>query len=320
MHRVSLTYTLAGREPAQRDLHHPLMALLAAVHDTGSISAAARALGLSYRHVWGELKRWEGELGQELVIWMKGQAALLSPFGEKLLWAERRAQARLAPQIEALRGELEQAFAVAFDASAGVIPMYASHDDALPLLRTLADGGLDGMEVYNLHANIDPKIRENHLGLDAFGAITGLAPWLAGRTTLLLGQSGMGKSTLVNCLIPNAGLRTQEISTALDAGRHTTTFTRLFDLPAPLSGRIIDSPGFQTFGLEHLSESQRLHAMPECQALLGQCRFHSCTHRDEPGCAIRAAVKDGRIDERRYSLLLKLHEETRVNAPASWRR
>lgn len=139
MHRVHLTYTLAGRETAlQRDLHHPLMALLAAVHDTGSISAAARQLELSYRHVWGELKRWEVELGQELVIWVKGQPALLSPFGEKLLWAERRAQARLAPQVEALRAELEQAFAIAFDASAGVIPMTTSHDDALPLLRTLA--------------------------------------------------------------------------------------------------------------------------------------------------------------------------------------
>ena len=148
MHRVHLTYTLGGERSPQRDLHHPLMAMLAAVHDTGSISAAARALGLSYRHVWGELKRWEGELGQELVIWVKGQAALLSPFGEKLLWAERRAQARLAPQIEALRSELEQAFAVAFDASAGVIPMYASHDDALPLLRTLAQ------QQHKLHLDI----------------------------------------------------------------------------------------------------------------------------------------------------------------------
>ena len=139
MHRVHLTYTLGDREAAlQRDLHHPLMALLAAVHDTGSISGAARQMELSYRHVWGELKRWELELGQALVIWVKGQPALLSPFGEKLLWAERRAQARLAPQVEALRAELEQAFAIAFDASAGVIPMTASHDDALPLLRNLA--------------------------------------------------------------------------------------------------------------------------------------------------------------------------------------
>ena len=138
MHKVHLTYTLGSAVTPQRDLHHPLLALLAAVHDSGSITRAARTLDLSYRHVWGELKRWEGELGQTLVDWVKGQPAHLSPFGEKLLWAERRAQARLAPQIEALRSELEQAFAIAFDASAGVIPITASHDDALPLLRSLA--------------------------------------------------------------------------------------------------------------------------------------------------------------------------------------
>ncbi len=138
MHKVHLTYTLGKAREQARDLHHPLLELLAAVHDTGSISGAARTLQLSYRHVWGELKRWELDLGQTLVVWVKGQAAQLSNFGEKLLWAERRAQARLAPQIEALRSELEQAFAVAFDASAGVIPIHASHDDALPLLRGLA--------------------------------------------------------------------------------------------------------------------------------------------------------------------------------------
>ena len=141
MHKVELTYTLAGERStataagADRDLHHPLMAILSAVHTSGSISGAARQLGLSYRHVWGELKRWETELGQTLVLWAKGQPALLSPFGEKLVWAERRALARLAPQIEALRNELERAFSIAFDDSAGVITMHASHDEALPRLR-----------------------------------------------------------------------------------------------------------------------------------------------------------------------------------------
>jgi putative molybdopterin biosynthesis protein len=138
MHRVALTYTLAGVHAPHAGLHHPLLALLAAVHETGSISAAARRLELSYRHVWGELKRWELELAHPLVTWVKGQPAVLAPFGEKLLWAERRAQARLAPQIEALRSELEQAFAIAFDDAAGVIALYASHDDALPRLRDLA--------------------------------------------------------------------------------------------------------------------------------------------------------------------------------------
>jgi putative molybdopterin biosynthesis protein len=135
MHKVQLTYTLAGERSAERELHHPLMAMLSAVHTSGSISGAARQLGLSYRHVWGELKRWEAELDQTLVLWAKGQPALLSPFGEKLVWAERRALARLAPQIEALRNELERAFSIAFDDSAGVITMHASHDEALPRLR-----------------------------------------------------------------------------------------------------------------------------------------------------------------------------------------
>ena len=148
MHRVHLTYTLEGPDAAQRDLHHPLMALLAAVHERGSISGAARALALSYRHVWGELKRWELELGQALVSWVKGQPAMLSPFAEKLLWAERRAQARLAPQIESLRSELERAFAIAFDDTAGVIPISASHDDALPLLRQWAQ------DEHRLHLDI----------------------------------------------------------------------------------------------------------------------------------------------------------------------
>ena len=137
MHRIDLSYTLA-RERSAAAVQHPLFTLLDALHRHGSISAAARELALSYRHVWGELKRWETELGRELVIWAKGQPATLTPFGEKLLWAERRAQARLAPQIEALRSELESAFADAFDDRVDVLAVCASHDQALPLLRERA--------------------------------------------------------------------------------------------------------------------------------------------------------------------------------------
>jgi putative molybdopterin biosynthesis protein len=143
MHRIALTYQIGDAHDPGHDLHHPLMALLAAVHETGSIGGAALRVGWSYRHTWGELKRWEAELGQPLVRWVKGQRAQLAPFGEKLLWAERRARARLAPQIEALKSELERAFAIAFDPGAGVITLSASHDDALPLLReTASQSGL----------------------------------------------------------------------------------------------------------------------------------------------------------------------------------
>lgn len=146
MQHIDLSYTwqpdpagLTARASGSA-LRNPLMALLQAVHGNGSISAAARQLGLSYRHVWGELKRWEGLLAQPLIVWEKGQAARLSEFGEKLLWAERQAQARLAPQISALQAELEKTFAMAFDPDSHLLTLYASHDEALVRLREHAAG------------------------------------------------------------------------------------------------------------------------------------------------------------------------------------
>ena len=121
-------------------LHHPLMALLQAVRESGSIAMAARTLGLSYRHVWGELKRWEQAMAQPLIVWEKGQPARLTAFADKLLWAERQAQARLAPQISTLQAELEKTFAMAFDPGSHVLTLYASHDDALVRLREQAAG------------------------------------------------------------------------------------------------------------------------------------------------------------------------------------
>lgn len=137
MRKVELSYAFAAR---RQDgwIRNPLVDLLHAVQEHGSISGAAKAVGLSYRHVWGELRRWETELAHPLILWEKGQRARLSPFGEKLLWAERQAQARLAPQIEALHADLERAFAVAFDDQAQVLTLFASHDDGLSLLRGLA--------------------------------------------------------------------------------------------------------------------------------------------------------------------------------------
>ncbi len=135
MHKVELSYLLTSQRGAGGAIRNPLMDLLHAVREHGSISAAAKGMGLSYRHVWGELKRWEAELGHALIVWEKGQPARLSEFGDKLLWAERQAQARLAPQIEALHADLERVFAVAFDDSAHVLELFASHDDALAALR-----------------------------------------------------------------------------------------------------------------------------------------------------------------------------------------
>jgi len=135
VHKVELSYSLGRERAGEPTIRNRLMELLQAVRSHGSISGAAKALDLSYRHVWGELKRWEAELGQPLVVWDKGQPARLAEFGDKLLWAERQAQARLAPQLAALQADLERAFAMAFDPQAHVLMLFASHDEALGRLR-----------------------------------------------------------------------------------------------------------------------------------------------------------------------------------------
>lgn len=153
MRRIELAYHLSPREPAPTPgaslLRNPMMDVLHAIKSSGSISGAAREIGLSYRHVWGQLKDWEAELGQGLIFWERGQAARLTPFGEKLLAAERLAQARLGPQLENLRVELERAFTQVLtpdgeEDTAPTLRLYASHDHALTELVDFAsqrDGG-----------------------------------------------------------------------------------------------------------------------------------------------------------------------------------
>ncbi|NMM10907.1 MAG: helix-turn-helix transcriptional regulator [Polaromonas sp.] len=138
MHKVELSYLLTPQRGKDALIRNPLMDLLQAVRDQGSISKASKALDLSYRNVWGALKDWERTLSRPLIVWDKGQRARLTEFGDKLLWAERQAQARLAPQIEALRGDIERAFSTAFDENIHVLTLYASHDAALSALREQA--------------------------------------------------------------------------------------------------------------------------------------------------------------------------------------
>jgi ribosome biogenesis GTPase / thiamine phosphate phosphatase len=142
-------------------------------------------------------------------------------------------------------------------------------------------------------------------------ALSVLSEHFKDKRVLLMGESGMGKSTLLNLLVPDAAAHTQEISRVLNAGKHTTTFARLYPAGHPQLGQceLIDTPGFQLFGLSYLSITELMHAVPEVKARLGQCRFSNCLHLDEPSCAVRAASASGDFDSVRYKLFRELVPE-----------
>ena len=140
--------------------------------------------------------------------------------------------------------------------------------------------------------------------------VTELEQRLQGRTTLVLGPSGAGKSTLINRLVPAAQAQTGEISRALNSGKHTTTSTTWYWVDAARTTALIDSPGFQEFGLHHIEATQLPQLMLDFAARLGHCRFYNCSHLHEPGCAVRDAVGvEGGISDNRYRLYGELYAE-----------
>jgi len=137
--------------------------------------------------------------------------------------------------------------------------------------------------------------------LSAMRDIATVHPWLSGQHTVLVGQSGMGKSTLINALVPDAQARTTQVSESLNAGRHTTTSTTLYELDA--QSWIVDSPGMKVFGLAHVPADEVAAAFVDIRPFLGHCRFRNCRHDAEPGCAVTEAVERGKIAPQRVALM-----------------
>jgi putative molybdopterin biosynthesis protein len=161
MLNVKLGYSLIGGNDSSEQLSNPLFMLLETIHRTGSIAHAATSLGLSYRHVWGALKKWEEVLGSELILWERGKRARLSSFGTKLLFAEQRAKARAMPQVNNLIAQMEKEFALAFDREVHVITLFASHDMALSRLR----------DMFAAHAKVHLAV-EYHGSMDSVAALS----------------------------------------------------------------------------------------------------------------------------------------------------
>ena len=165
----------------------------------------------------------------------------------------------------------------------------ADEDDAKTQLKLYSDLGY---QVVHLSA------KEN---------IDALKQYLTNHRSVLVGQSGMGKSTMINALLPHMNVRTQEISTVLDSGKHTTTATHLYYLDETSS--LIDSPGLQEFGLNHLSNEQLELAFIEFKPYLGKCRFNNCKHSHEPDCAVIQAVENSKISKIRLDYYKSLSKE-----------
>ncbi len=180
----------------------------------------------------------------------------------------------------------------------GIAPVVLINKCDLMTAATTASLG-EALAVYRRigYAVIEASVRAAH-GLDALYAA------LAGHTAILIGQSGVGKSSLVKALLPDREVRTQAVSEATGLGRHTTTTATLY--PLPCGGRLIDSPGVRRFGLWPMTRAELERGFPEIHAQSGHCRFNDCHHEGEPGCAVREAMARGEIDARRLGSFLQI--------------
>jgi len=255
--------------------------------DEGTIERVQERRNLFYRQDEVRTKSFAAHLAQVLILIAAEPVFSESQLARALIAAEA---AQITPLIALNKSDLVEPFARAWE-------------------RLWPYRHMGGEQDTKHHYRVLP------LSLTESGPVDrdALLPLLAGKTTLVLGPSGSGKSTLVNLLVPHAKAQTGEISQALNSGRHTTTSTQLYWIDEARTTALIDSPGFQEFGLRHLAPADLARCMPDIAAHAGECRFYNCTHLHEPGCAVRAQVETddspGTISASRYRIYGELFAE-----------
>ena len=190
----------------------------------------------------------------------------------------------------------------------------------LPVVIALNKIDLPEQEAARKALEAYEKIGYNVIGMSAKFDVSPLLPFLEKKVTLLVGQSGMGKSRTVNALVLSDVARVGELTASRDSGAHTTTFSRFYRLDRDTA--IIDTPGFQSFGLFHLTEDQIGEAMREFRPFLGRCKFNDCAHLNEPGCTVIEAAQKGEISPERlsfYQVLIEQHRDLHEQHP-EWSR
>ncbi len=242
--------------------------------DEGVIDEILPRSNLLYRQDEWKTKAFAANIDQLLVVVAAEPVFSESQLARALIAA---AEARVAARIVLNKRDL---------------PAFAA---ARERLEPYAAMGVDVIELALKRDGSDARVR--------------LAPLLADRATLVLGPSGAGKSTLVNLMVADAKAQIGEISQALNTGRHTTTATQWYWLDAARTSALIDSPGFQEFGLRQIGADRLSGLMPDIGGHAGECRFYNCTHHHEPGCGVLAAVSRGEIAESRYRIYREIFAE-----------
>jgi ribosome biogenesis GTPase / thiamine phosphate phosphatase len=191
--------------------------------------------------------------------------------------------------------------------------LIAAEDAGIPARIALNKADLDSMAAARVrlepYTAMGVAVHELALKRRPDAAREQLEPLLANQATLVIGPSGAGKSTLINLLVPHAKAQVGEISSALNSGRHTTTATQWYWLSAQRQTALIDSPGFQEFGLRQIDAQRLSSLMPDLRAHAGSCKFYNCSHLHEPGCGVRDALQRGEISASRHRIYAELLNE-----------